>query len=494
MISSDGTEETVSLFLESIHSRFPDINPEYFMTDKDYAQINSIGRVHPSAEILLCWWHVLHAWQQHISITAYPEVWRLMKTWVRITDASEFSERWASIKAIAPASVIEYLEKNWMPITKMWSAVYRTERTIFQDCDTNMLVEAWHHLLKGKFMQGKRNRRLDHLVYILIKQTIPHFIHRHRAQEHGFEGPDLEAQERLRIESLAKLITTADIHQSDVEASMFTVKSQTNRNKTYTVDIDAYDCTCPSFPKVLLCKHIYAVQLHFPELCQPVPCSTLDISPADTFEVNGPITQPSPKESPSDLDSDTTNSRLIAETISSLSSLVCRLKDTQKLPLDPAELKSLKETVDGMLVASLAEDDILPRPVRIAPNQHTWSETGMTMGQVKGKRKTTHTDPYGGGERSGKKARPDALQVTSAPLQSMPAQPINTVNQPPSSTTADVVFDPATFDLRDHDALHKLKRPQLNKLCARYGVSAGNRNADIIARLQALIPSQHIST
>ncbi|KAF6756550.1 hypothetical protein DFP72DRAFT_769804, partial [Ephemerocybe angulata] len=76
-------------------------------------------------------------------------------------------------------------------------------RSIFQNSDTNMLVKAWHHLLKGKFMQGRRNCRMDHLIYILVRQAMPHFIQQHFAQEHGFAGGDLEIQECLRIEELA---------------------------------------------------------------------------------------------------------------------------------------------------------------------------------------------------------------------------------------------------------------------------------------------------
>lgn len=65
---------------------------------------------------------------------------------------------------------------------------------------------SWHHLLKGNFMQGKRNRRLDHLLHILVDKAIPYFIHRHRRQEFGFKGPDLEVKKRIDIESRSQTI------------------------------------------------------------------------------------------------------------------------------------------------------------------------------------------------------------------------------------------------------------------------------------------------
>ncbi|KAJ7059983.1 hypothetical protein C8F01DRAFT_939667, partial [Mycena amicta] len=62
----------------------------------------------------------------------------------------------------------EYFCKQWMDVevVKMWSAMFRTTRSIFQDVDTNMLVEAYV-LLLSMFLHGKQNRRMDHLIHVL---------------------------------------------------------------------------------------------------------------------------------------------------------------------------------------------------------------------------------------------------------------------------------------------------------------------------------------
>jgi hypothetical protein len=75
MVSSNRTEDTIGFFLQSIRVQNPTVIPEYFMSDKDRAQMNAIKRRYPESAILLCWWHLLHAWQQHLVITAHPEVW-----------------------------------------------------------------------------------------------------------------------------------------------------------------------------------------------------------------------------------------------------------------------------------------------------------------------------------------------------------------------------------------------------------------------------------
>jgi hypothetical protein len=153
---------------------------------------------------------VLHAWQQHFVTSHHPELWTLLKDWIHLTDQDEFNKQWDKIKLIAPLSVIQYLEKEWVADQQLWSAVTRNGRSIQELGDTNMLVEAyvrytfhfiessipqyrWHHVLKGTMLQGKRNRRVDHLLYILTEKAVSYFISRHRRQALGFEGLDLES-------------------------------------------------------------------------------------------------------------------------------------------------------------------------------------------------------------------------------------------------------------------------------------------------------------
>ena len=114
------------------------------MSDRDIGQLNAISRIYPESCRLLCWWHVLHAWQQHFVVQHYSELWKKLQGWVRITDGEEFWKAWRDIKTCAPASLISYFETYWLgnEFLPLWSAVYRKDRTIFELSDTNMLVEA----------------------------------------------------------------------------------------------------------------------------------------------------------------------------------------------------------------------------------------------------------------------------------------------------------------------------------------------------------------
>ncbi|KAJ7233803.1 hypothetical protein C8J57DRAFT_1090296 [Mycena rebaudengoi] len=60
-------------------------------------------------------------------------------------------------------------------VVRMWSAVYRTSHSIFEACDTNMLVEAWHHVLNGKFLHDKWNHHLDHLLNTLVNGVLLYY-------------------------------------------------------------------------------------------------------------------------------------------------------------------------------------------------------------------------------------------------------------------------------------------------------------------------------
>ncbi|KAJ7577892.1 hypothetical protein C8J56DRAFT_744237, partial [Mycena floridula] len=100
-------------------------------------------------------------------------------------------------------SMAEYLQKTWLPVHNMWSTVYCVNRSIDTENNTNMLVEMWHHLLKSKFLEGKQNQRLDHLIYILVIETIPYFIERHYQQGCSWAGLNRELEQRQEIEECA---------------------------------------------------------------------------------------------------------------------------------------------------------------------------------------------------------------------------------------------------------------------------------------------------
>ena len=113
------------------------------MLDCDWAQINPAWRWWPLALVMLCWWHVLHVWHQHLQIYEHPVLWELLKGWIWITEEDEFNEVWAKIQALAPPKFTQYIQDYWWKHRAMWSATSCQDRTIYMMGDTNMLVEAY---------------------------------------------------------------------------------------------------------------------------------------------------------------------------------------------------------------------------------------------------------------------------------------------------------------------------------------------------------------
>lgn len=114
------------------------------MSDRDPAQINVIVLRYPESEVWLCWWHVLHAWQQHFVISQNELLWDKLKALIRIENSADLEAALSEIKDLVPMPFWDYFVKHWLPLQflMMWSAVYRKNRGIYLLSDTNMLVEA----------------------------------------------------------------------------------------------------------------------------------------------------------------------------------------------------------------------------------------------------------------------------------------------------------------------------------------------------------------
>jgi len=114
------------------------------MTDRDQAQVKAIRATYPSCRVLYCWWHVLRAIRMHFVIEAFPDLWDLIQDWVHTTDEAQFDAWWEQMRTSTkyPDTVIKYLARDWVPCQDMWSAIFRKNRTIFEEGDTNMLLES----------------------------------------------------------------------------------------------------------------------------------------------------------------------------------------------------------------------------------------------------------------------------------------------------------------------------------------------------------------
>jgi hypothetical protein len=94
---------------------------------------------------------------------------------------------------------------------------------------------------------------------------ILHYEDRHARQSVGLEGPDLIGQRRREISANAKNIRSDSI-QDFGDSYQFHVASLSRPGAYHVVDLHQPICDCEDFPRILFCKHIAAVYVHFPHL------------------------------------------------------------------------------------------------------------------------------------------------------------------------------------------------------------------------------------
>ncbi|KAJ7331319.1 hypothetical protein DFH08DRAFT_966340 [Mycena albidolilacea] len=360
------------------------------MSNFDWAQINACKiasvdwkRVNNerSSFILLCWWHVLHAWQQHFHIPQSPELWELLKRRICMENWEDFNAAWDQIKWTAPDTFVQYLEETWMKdeVVAMW----------------------WHHVLKWKFLLGKRNHCIDHLVHTLVERVVPYYALKQKHQDLNFKGPDIEMKKRMDIHKRAGKYTEDQIQH--VEDSRYLVVSQSQPSRKYNVDIEVYSCNCLDFPLISFCKHMAAVQHIFEQVFnEPRPLVSLPTSPPSPMLPMSDPTEHTP----------TLLSALPPSQRSALTELVI-LMDTASSWLRKAGRKELTSVANLQvaLEALLLETDnsgVLPSSTHV-PRLSDWKamQEAMMPNRKTGSkpRKSAIDRSYGTGASSGSKAK-----------------------------------------------------------------------------------------
>jgi hypothetical protein len=206
---------------------------------------------------------------------------------------------------------------------------------------------------------------------------------REQHQEFGFEGPDLEMKCHLEIQALAHKIGSDQITPvQDSNGNEYHVCSQSNPTQQYRVNINTYTCDCQDFPRISFCKHICAVQYHFPEQVEPRPLATI-------FSISLPaISDPNIEMAAcsNDITNETHDSTINeAEDSAELLSDIC--KQLQQLAIcsqhaPPPQLTDALRTLHVALQNATSDFEgtaNLPFK-RIPSNQHSWPETAAVMG------------------------------------------------------------------------------------------------------------------
>jgi hypothetical protein len=268
------------------------LEPTFFLTDKDFAQISAARFIWKNAKIQLCLWHIKKAVETRLTnnkkpqqvnyngLEAHrhfsfidpsfcpilskdkisfcpkefrPKVWELMNKHLHQhplipMDNGQFlssTEIWNA----AVQEIYYFCKKNslaWLWVY-LWNEWYSLERWILwfrAGCDnkisilkTNMFVEAHWKVLKRDFLYKFFRPRLDLVVFIIMEQVIPH-------QQRRFKQVFLVKREKSEWRKAFKK------EWKDL--------AKRSSNNTYLTDVTRWICGCPAFftSRFLICKHL----------------------------------------------------------------------------------------------------------------------------------------------------------------------------------------------------------------------------------------------
>ena len=218
---------------------------------------------------------------------------------------------------------------------------------------------------------------------------------RHRSQETGFKGEDLAKRHcRLALTNSQAISGNSVI---PLDSNRFHVASQTHPGRKYVVDTRVAICDCPDFPRIRFCKHLAAVQnksLPPPQESEPNQIQSknafLDIPKGASTSLSGEET---PRET----------QVWAATNVSEPGTQSGALPNRERLMRTCNLWKEMARNMHATRKSPKRRQPLAPD----LPNSTT-----QHIGPI-GKRKLIFTDPYSGGEQSGKRAKADALSASA---------------------------------------------------------------------------------
>jgi len=273
--------------------------------------------------------------------------------------------------------------------------------------------------LKSHCLGGKRNWRINYVIEKFVTYFISDCQNRHKRQLVGLEGPDLEEARCEQILESTRNISPDSIHP--VSNTEFLVASESNPGHRYLINLTQSICDCKDFPRIWLCKHIAAINEHFPALRSKGSSFSKILECMRDQDL--PQSAPKPNADEERV--------VLLKDINVLCQQLTALSDDATPDLEA--LKTVKHSLKAVITLA-NRSQALPEKDNFNPNQKTWAKTAERMGArkaprrkpgpssgniteqcigaVKGKRRK-YSDPYAVGERSGKRAKPDAVSAAA---------------------------------------------------------------------------------
>ena len=145
------------------------------------------------------------------------------------------------------------------------------------EINTNNHIEAWHNVLKSRYLGSYRKQRTDTLVHLLLREVLPEYRIKvarvttglERRRQTDSEKAQLKKCTELSSERAASLVRHSVVKVGEAGYSeSILVKSFTNYVQEYLVSLNqastitSYSCGYMTDTKSV-CKHIFLAQIVF---------------------------------------------------------------------------------------------------------------------------------------------------------------------------------------------------------------------------------------
>lgn len=286
LISNKEDQSVLTLFLTKVKERTGPIIAKYFISDdaeQYYSSWNSVYGCSPKK--LLCYWHVDKSWRVNIrskisDVQKQLQVYHQLRTILEIMTIGEFRKCLQHFVSSMLAdqdllNFAEYFQTWYCKRIEQWAYCFR----IGTPANTNMAVEAFHRYLKVVYLDGKHNRRVDHLLSVLLRVSRDKIYDRLIKLEKGKSTHRISEISKRHHAAVDMMIKNTPICK--IGEGAWTVQSASREDIVYTVTQANSACECKvtcGFCGVCLhkfvcscvdsavhstaCKHSHLVQLH----------------------------------------------------------------------------------------------------------------------------------------------------------------------------------------------------------------------------------------
>ena len=259
-ISNKEDTNTISLFLQAVHSRIGNFEIECFMSDCAELYFNAWQCTFggKNTRKLLCIWHVDRAWrralndhveEQQDKIEIYHQLYVLLQE----REENQFMVKLQQLMSFLSdkyPDFHQYFNTQYVAKVKEWATCFRIGTIV----NTNMFVESFHCLLKVNYLNKKQNCRVDTLIYVLLR-IARNLIYEQLNKVEKNKITHRKHEINKRHKSALDIEKHSTLHQS---GDSWRIESSTTTGTFYFLDRLKETCSCELHCSTCdVCIHMY---------------------------------------------------------------------------------------------------------------------------------------------------------------------------------------------------------------------------------------------